>query len=238
MKDEKNELEIGSLAKTIKAENPVITSYLLDDKLSHFQLVDKFKEHYRNIMENEFPDAWHYYTGEKESEKIFYQLIWRHHAFIRIIDYLDHEGKEFVDENLDGQIVVSEPIALLKEMIKGDYSRISVDFALDMLHLLRQLNGTDVQKIPARSEVLSWMNRHQSGLDEEVLKWRAKNKERIIGVLIKKIEQEPSSNYKFGKGLKFSEKYKLVNKWWDKHTFHLKYSAALVTIYCSILSMQ
>jgi lysine 2,3-aminomutase len=94
-----------------------------------------------------------------------------------------------------------------------------------MLHLLRQLNGTDVQKIPARSEVLSWMNRHQSGLDEEVLKWRAKNKERIIGVLIKKIEQEPSSNYKFGKGLNFSEKYKLVNKWWDKHTFHLKYSA-------------
>ena len=221
----KNELEIGSLAKTIKAENPVITSYLLDNKLSHFQLIDKLKEHYRNIMENEFPDAWQYYTGEKKSETTFYQLIWRHHAFIRILDYLDHEGKEFVDENLNGQVVVSEPIALLKEMIKGDYRRISIDFALDMLHLLRQLNGIDAQKIPPRSDVLSWMNRHQSGLDQEVIKWRTKNKERIIGVLIKKIEQKPSSNYKFEKGLNFSKKFKLVNKWWEIHTFHLKWAA-------------
>jgi hypothetical protein len=50
--------DISSLVDIIRAENPVITSYLVDDSLGERALEERLREHYRTIMQQEFPNAW------------------------------------------------------------------------------------------------------------------------------------------------------------------------------------
>ena len=129
--------DISSLIDIIRAENPVITSYLVDDSLEERVLVERLREHYRTIMQQEFPNAWTYYTKEDDDESSFFKLTWRMFAFIRIMDYLDHEGAAFTDGNLHGAAVVSRPIGQLRKLVRGDSCEANEDFVVDMLHLLR-----------------------------------------------------------------------------------------------------
>ena len=166
----------SSLLETMKAENPVITSYMLDDSMDDSALFELLRSHYQKIMQRDFPTAWSYYTGEDQDEAAFFRLTWRAFAFIRIMDYLDHEGTSFPDGNLHGKTVVSNPISLTRKLLRGEPCEVHTDFILDILHLLRQLNGKEVQDIPSRGQVMDWMERHPSGLDPEVVSWREQNK--------------------------------------------------------------
>ena len=221
--------DFSSLVDLIRAENPVITSYLVDDAVDDRTLVERLRDHYRTIMQQEFPNAWSYYTGEEDDESSFFKLTWRMFAFIRIMDYLDHEGATFVDGNLHGKRVVSRPIGLLRKVVRGESNEANVDFVLDMLHLLRQLNGKESQDIPTRNQVMQWMDRHPSGLDPEVVAWRDKNKRRILGLLVDQIRAESetgkgSGTYLFKKDLSDAEARKLVAAWWKEDRFHLRYA--------------
>ncbi|MFA5513560.1 MAG: KamA family protein [Sphaerochaetaceae bacterium] len=218
-------IDIGQLVETIRDENPVITGYLLDYTLNEKELIEKFKEHYSKKLESLYPSAWNYYNSVETEEFSFFNLTWQMFAFIRMMDYLDYEGSAFVDGNLHGQEVTSSPILLLRELIRGNKCDVNADFVLDMLHLLRQLNGKESQNIPTRAQVLIWMDKHTSGLDESVISWRKENKKRIISLLIKEIEEQKNpSVYKFEPDLSLKEKESLVNKWWDESKFHLKHA--------------
>ena len=67
------------------------------------------------------------------------------------------------------------------------------------------------------------MNRWPDGLNEDVRAIRNANKERIISLLIKKIENRhaPSSRYVFPEGINDEEKRQWVNQWWNEARFHL-----------------
>src|SRR3989339_1355473 len=111
---------VSSLLQAIQAENPVISSYMLDDSMDDQALFERLRSHYQEIMKRDFPTAWAYYTGEDRNEAAFFRLTWRAFAFIRIMDYLDHEGSSYVDGNLQGQTVVSNPIALTRKLFRGE----------------------------------------------------------------------------------------------------------------------
>lgn len=218
--------DISSLINILKAENPVITGYLTDDSIDDQVLVEHLREHYRAIMQKEYACAWAYYTGEESDESSFFKLTWRMFAFIRILDYLDHEGETYEDGNLHGQAVTSRPISLLRKLVRGQESSATADFVRDMVHLFRQLNGKESQDIPSRNQVVQWMDRHPSGLDPQVIEWREQNKRRIINLLVERIRSESgSSSYQFKSELSDAEARKQVAKWWKEDRFHLRYAA-------------
>ena len=66
-----------------------------------------------------------------------------------------------------------------------------------------------------------WMERQE--FIEEVMEIRAQNKERILHILIQKIENRKSGStrFRFDEGLSYDEKYQLVSQWWNDFRFHL-----------------
>jgi len=217
------------LLRIIQEENPLLTSYFLDDSTDDAALVSLLRAHYSRIMQREFPKAWAYYSGTEQGEAAFYKLTWRSFAFIRIMDYLDHESQAYPDGNLHGSTVVSRPIGLLRKLMKGTAENCDADFLLDMLHLLRQLNGKENQDIPTRNTVMQWMDRHPSGLDPEVIRWREQNKSRIIKLLIDRIRKDSdghgaSATYTFPQGTSDADARRLVVRWWREDRFHLRHA--------------
>jgi lysine 2,3-aminomutase len=220
---------ISELIHTIRDENPVITAYMLDESMDDKALVDRLRTHYTEIMQRDFPDAYAYYKGEQNTYSDFFKLTWRSFAFIRILDILDHEGTSFQDWNLHGQAVVSQPVTLMRKLLRDKPCDVTIDFVLDVLHLLRQLNGLEKQDLPSRSTVYEWTERHPSGLDEKVIRWRARNKERIVELLVDRIRKESregksSAAYHFKKDLSDAEARKQVLTWWREDRFHLRYA--------------
>ena len=77
--------------------------------------------------------------------------------------------------------------------------------------------------LPSPQRIKSRTERWVTGLDEEVMELRAQNKERMLHVLIQKIENRKSGStrFKFDEGLSYDEKYQLVSQWWNDFRFHL-----------------
>ncbi len=217
---------ITELVERMKQDNPEVVALFLDRKLDDAALVAHLREHFSAVMQQHYPKAWAYYTGEEQTEQDYYKLMSTSMAHLRMMDYLDHEGKSFEDGNLHGRKVVSQPITLLRKVLLGKDCSCSVDFVEDMAHLLAQLSGVEDRDIPPRSKVLEWMERHPSGLDQPVIAWRAKNKERIIELLVERIENQinAGSFYHFKQRMTEIEKRKQVLLWWKEDRFHLHFA--------------
>jgi len=217
---------IEELIAKMQVDNPDVIAFFLDQKLDDATLVARLREHFSTIMQEQYPKAWAYYTGEAQTEQDYYKLLSTSLAHLRIMDYLDHEGEVFEDLNLHGEKVISRPIALLRSMLRGEGCDCSLEFLEDMAHLFAQLNGVEERIIPTRSEVQAWMDRHPSGLDPEANAWRAKNKERIVQLLIKRIEEQDNNSpfYRFRKDLSDAQKRKQVLSWWREDRFHLYFA--------------
>ncbi|MDA3821374.1 MAG: hypothetical protein PF450_01995, partial [Bacteroidales bacterium] len=133
------ELSLRLISK-IQADNPTVLPLFMDTSLSDTELVEALREHYSDYMQMEYPTAWAYYIGQGQSEQDYYKLSPRSMAYLRIMDYLDHEGDSFPDWNLHGQEVVSRPISLLRKVLSGQCDKSSPDFLEDMAHLFSQLS--------------------------------------------------------------------------------------------------
>ncbi|MFW6094884.1 MAG: KamA family radical SAM protein [Bacteroidota bacterium] len=167
-----------------------------------------------------------YYSEEWTGRKIFKQLKWEEYAAIRLLDYIDNEGKKYEDPNLRGEEHYNHPIRLLWLAYKFGKGGAKPAFFEDMLHLFRQFNGTHKRKLPDKETVLSWMERHPSGLDEEVIERRKKNKERIIKIFIQKMDEGEikSTAFSFEPNMSFEEKFKKMTEWWNSKVFHLVFA--------------
>ncbi|MDY0245033.1 MAG: KamA family protein, partial [Sphaerochaeta sp.] len=135
-------------------------------------------------------------------------------------------GDVYEDLNLHGEMVTSRPIALLRRVLLGQETSVHLDFLEDMAHLIGQLSGVEDRIIPSRSQVEQWMDSHPSGLDPEVIAWRTKNKERIVELLIKRIDdrRRKSSFYQFKDDMSHEQKRKQVLAWWKEDRFHLHFA--------------
>ena len=136
---------------------------------------------------------------------------------------LEYDGR-VVHELSVGEDVKVETLALLWRFLSGRIGEdeISPDFALELYHQFSRLH-TAPSGVPEKEDVLRWMRRWPDGLNEQVRAIREANKERIMALLVRKIEHRPASSgrYVFPEGCNEAEKLGWVRRWWGEARFHL-----------------
>jgi lysine 2,3-aminomutase len=205
-------------------ENPTLEEIMVHSDNETEALVGVKKWVMDILSEN--PEAKKYYEEGSGSGISFKSLKWSDYAAIRILDYIDNAGKEFIDLNLRGELAVSNPIQLIWLGANRGTGGAKPAFFEDMLHLFRQLMGKDESKIPDKKDVLDWMERYPSGLDPRIIKLRQENRERILNIFIDKIDEGEinDSRYYFTKELSREEKFLQALEWWKESTFHLHFA--------------
>jgi lysine 2,3-aminomutase len=172
------------------------------------------------------PSAQQYYRRQAAGPGTYAALRWADLAAIRILDYLDHAGLEFKNPFRAGKQIRNDPFQLIWLGVKTGSGGAKPLFFEDMIHLFRQLTGQRPPCKPDRQTVLRWMSRWKHGLEPEVAKERESNKERIIQILIDRLEScEPGDRrYAFKAGMTRLEKTEKVRLWWDDYRFHLRFA--------------
>lgn len=172
------------------------------------------------------PQAMDFYRSEHAGRKLFESLEWRDYATIRLLDYIDHAGMEFVDLNLRGQLAISNPIRMIWLAVTHGTGGARPEFFQDILMLFQQFSGRYEQRPPGNSEVLTWMERYPSGLDPRIIALREENRERIINILIDKIDSRKiqSTRFKFEVEMTREQKFERMLEWWDDYRFHLGFA--------------
>lgn len=171
-------------------------------------------------------EAYRFYKREKTGHEAFSKLSWQDYAAIRVLDYVDHAGKEYEDLNLHGQIAVSNPIKMIWLAVSKGTGGAKPAFFKDMLYLFRQLSGTFKRKQPDEKDVLGWADRYPTGLDPRIVKLREENRDRIIRILIEKMDagEIKSSKYYFTEDMSQQQKYLQMLEWWNERIFHLRFA--------------
>ncbi|MFO8234249.1 MAG: KamA family protein [Bacteroidales bacterium] len=212
------------LLNKILRENPELHTILIESESVNEVYASLRKVVIDRIGENS--KALKYYAEELTGRKAFKQLKWDEFAAIRLLDYLDHEGIQYEDPNLRGEQHYNHPIRLLWLAYKYGTGGAKLAFFEDMLYLFRQFNGTNQRKLPDKETLTAWMDRHPSGLDEEVISRRKKNKDRIIKTFIRKMDEGEikTSAFSFEPDMSFEEKYNKMLEWWDSKVFHLVFA--------------
>ena len=212
------------LLRSLLRENPMLETIMRESKNETEAQIGV-----RNWILSEYSsrkDALRFQSEKVTKRENFEKLSWNDFAIIRILDYIDHAGIEYPDLNLRGEIAVSNPVRLIwLAVIKGTGGA-KPDFFIDMIRLFRQLRGESQQVIPDRDQIEKWMERYPSGLDPRIVELRKENKERIINLIIKKIDSGEIKDHKyfFKEGLSQEEKQKLVRKWWENYKFQLRFA--------------
>ena len=184
----------------------------------------------RLLFENKFPEL---LAGAVDSpdEASFRQKIdaylsdasWNAEGVRVVRRLLEYDGR-VVHELSVGEDVKVETLALLWRFLSGRIGEdeISPDFALELYHQFSRLHATP-SGVPEKEDVLRWMRRWPDGLNEQVRAIREANKERIMALLVRKIEHRPASSgrYVFPEGCNEAEKLGWVRRWWGEARFHL-----------------
>ncbi|MBT5547087.1 MAG: KamA family protein, partial [Desulfobacula sp.] len=204
-------------------ESPVLKD-IIDNSNTGRQAKKKLKIWALRVL-SENPDAYSYFIQEKAGTSQLKKLRSRDYAAIRILDYIKHSGRQFKDLNLNGEIVESDPFAILIQCARKGTGGATPAYFYDMIHLFKQLSGHE-DPLPHKLEILLWMDRYSSGLDPEVILQRKKNKLRILKIIIKKIDDKEikTKKYRFKKGMSRQKKMALAKTWWKDHKFHLKFA--------------
>ena len=184
----------------------------------------------RLLFENKFPEL---LAGAVDSpdEASFRQKIdaylsdasWNAEGVRVVRRLLEYDGR-VVHELSVGEDVKVETLALLWRFLSWRIGEdeISPDFALELYHQFSRLHDGP-SGVPEKEDVLRWMRRWPDGLNEQVRAIREANKERIMALLVRKIEHRPASSgrYVFPEGCSEAEKLGWVRRWWGEARFHL-----------------
>ncbi len=223
---EKVGLDIKSLqiVRTLLYENPDIKE-IFEGSETELEVRMKLREWVISYL-NKNPLTKNYYLKKSRGQNALKRISFRDYAAIRLMDYLDNEGRSFRDPNRNHQEIVSSPVRNLWLAVKYGKGIANEDFFMDMLFLFRQINGKLARRIPRKEQILEWMGRHPSGLDEDVIEMRKKNKERILRKIIEKINngEMKSRRFQFEEGMTEEEKYRKVLEWWNDYRFHLVFA--------------
>ncbi len=186
---------------------------------------DRIKNLATTVLESN-PRAFEYYRQGRLDICAFDVMRWRDYAAIRLLDYIENADREIIDPNLRGKVVKNNPIKLLWLAVNRGTGGTLPDFFKDMIALFRQLNEDHDRTLPSRDMVEKWMDRYPSGLEPRIMAIREKNKERILRLLIKKIETEEivSRRFNFEPGLSDKQKYSRALEWWNDPRFHLRFA--------------
>lgn len=192
----------------------------------------------RLLFENKFPEL---LAGAVDSpdEASFRQKIdaylsdasWNAEGVRVVRRLLEYDGR-VIHELSVGEDVKVETLALLWRFLSGRIGEdeISPDFALELYHQFSRLHDSP-SGVPEKEDVLRWMRRWPDGLNEQVRAIREANKERIMALLVRKIEHRPASSgrYVFPEGCSEAEKLGWVSRWWGEARFHLSMAVKSAT---------
>jgi lysine 2,3-aminomutase len=212
------------LLKKLLVENPELEQILRSSE-NETEVVVGVREWIQKTLKDR-EAAFRFYHARHSTREQFQKLEWRDYAIIRILDYIDHAGKEYPDQNLRGEIAVSNPLRLIWLAVNKGTGGAKPDFFIDMIMLFRQFRGESQQRSYSADRVESWMERFPSGLDPRIVKLREENKQRIIGILMNLIEKGElkSSRYYFEPNLSKSDKLEKLERWWEDYRFHLRFA--------------
>lgn len=225
--------ELDRIAITVKShmllrqllrENPILEEIMRNARNETEALIGVRNWVLSEIKKNQ--DAYDFYKREAHGREAFEKLSWKDFAAIRILDYIDNAGREFDDQNLRGEMAISNPIHLIWLAVTHGTGGAKPYFFKDMLMLFRQFTGEYSRSIPSKEKVEEWMDRWCSGLDPRIIKLREENRERIIKIIIGKIDKGEISDTKFffTKGMSQEQKYLKALEWWDDRLFHLRFA--------------
>ena len=127
------------LLKQLLNENPELEEILRNSKNETEVVVGVREWIEKNLKDRE--NAFRFYHARHSTRELFEKLEWRDYAIIRILDYIDHAGREYPDQNLRGEIAVSNPLRLIWLAVNKGTGGAKPDFFMDMIMLFRQLRG-------------------------------------------------------------------------------------------------
>ncbi len=136
---------------------------------------------------------------------------------------IENDGRT-VRELSTGRDIRIETVSLLWRYLSGRIARgeASDDLWTDLFRQFLRLSPSDRRR-PDPRQVRRWMRRWPDGLSDEVRAVRKANKERIVSLLIRKIENKSggAGRYLFPEGSGSEEKRRMVERWWSDHRFQL-----------------
>ncbi|MCP4309882.1 MAG: KamA family protein [Bacteroidetes bacterium] len=212
------------LLRQLLTENPTLEEILQNSK-NETEVVVGVREWIEKSLKDR-ENAFRFYHARHASRELFEKLEWRDYAIIRILDYIDHAGKEYPDLNLHGEIAVSNPLRLIWLAVTRGTGGAKPGFFIDMIMLFRQLWGDRKSPKFSPEQVQEWMDRFPSGLDPRIVTLREESKQRIIRILKDQIcnGKISSRRYFFEKGISEDEKMEKMQQWWEEHHFHLRFA--------------
>lgn len=147
-----------------------------------------------------------------------------HRASEQIRALIDFNGKE-VYELATEQYIQIQTLSLLRQFLNGALSDDAVqsDLFIDLFYQFKRLYTPDIKK-PTLLKVNYRTKRWPTGMDEEVIHIREENKERMLHLLIARIDARKKTmhpRYQFPEEASEQDKYNLVHQWWDDYRFHL-----------------
>jgi lysine 2,3-aminomutase len=121
---------------------------------------------------------------------------------------------------------ISNPIHLIWLAVTHGTGGAKPYFFQDMLMLFRQFSGEYGRAFPTREKVEEWMDRWPTGLDPRIIKLREENRERILKIIIEKIDKGEIDDNKFyfDEGMSQEQKYLRTLEWWKDRLFHLRFA--------------
>jgi lysine 2,3-aminomutase len=205
-------------------ENPLLAEILFTSK-NEMEAMENIKKWVLDSLLLK-PNVIAYYKRETSGRHAFEKLDWQSIAAIRILDYIDNAGQKYTDLNKKGEVLVNNVFKYLWLAACKGIGGAEYGFFIDLLYLFRQFSGKLTDNKPDKQKVLEWMEKYPSGLDENVIKVRKENKDRIIKIIIKQIDkgEVQSLRYTFQPDWTFEQKYFKVLNWWETSHFHLKFA--------------
>jgi len=212
------------LLKELLKENPILEEIMRHARNETEALVGVRNWVQEDLKQNH--DAYKFYKRETKGRNAFEKLTWKDFAAIRILDYIDNAGRAFDDLNLRGEKAISNPVKLIWLAVNFGTGGAKPYFFKDMLQLFRQFSGKSTRQVPSHEQVEEWMSRWSTGLDPRIIKLREENRERILKVIIEKIDagEITDSRFFFEVGMSQEQKYLRALAWWDDRLFHLRFA--------------
>ncbi len=140
---------------------------------------------------------------------------------------IQHDGTT-IQEASTGKEIRLETMGYLWNFLTGNknVAQPHADFLLDVYRQFEHLKGSP-SAVPDKEQVLRWMKRWDTGTTPRMVEIRERNKQRIIGCLIERIETHhyDKSRYAFPPGASESQKRSMVEQWWGDYRFHLALAA-------------
>lgn len=212
------------LLRRLLNENPTLEEILRSSK-NETEVVVGVREWIEKSLKDR-ENAFRFYHSRHANRELFEKLEWHDYAIIRILDYIDHAGKEYPDQNLHGEIAVSNPLRLIWLAVTRGTGGAKPDFFMDMIMLFRQLRGESASPEVSLEKIQEWMDRFPDGLDPRIIKVREENKQRILGILRELISSDKISSRRFffEPGDSEEQKMEKLLQWWEDFRFHLRFA--------------